>query len=543
MNPSEARRDFLVKGAAAAGAFVAGQALGHAQEQHKDHGEGQTKMPPQAEHTAHQHSATGDVAGEYPRTHPGLGGSVGSPTDRGKLVPGLRTATLPPIPIHAPDLKKLPWKEVNGTKEFHLIAEPIRREILPGVWMDSYGYNGDMPGPTIEINQGDRVRIVLHNKLPEPTTLHLHGFELPNDMDGVPYLVQDPIKPGQQFVYELTVHQEGTFFYHSHEGMQETMGMVGLFIVHPTEPYAPIVDRDFALIAQEFQLRPNSTVPDTLAMEWNFLTFNGRCGPLTTPLLCKLGERVRIRFVNFSVIDHHPLHLHGHTFWVTATEGGRMPETAWYPSNNVLVGVAQAREIEFIANNPGDWIIHCHMFHHMMNSMTSQAGPLVRNNSTPEQMRVRGYPQVMLGMQGSSMEGMQMPGMNMPKKDTNMPGMDMPDKENMPGMDMKKHDMKDMPKEPVPKASGGHDHGKMLDDTSPKPGANGGMEDMAKVEGRREATGMRPGWSMGVEGLSTVIRVLPPDMFDKIMGADPHDGMKMDNMKMKDMKMDGGKQK
>ncbi len=157
---------------------------------------------------------------------------------------------------------------------------------------------------------------------------------------------------------------------------------------HPQATHLPTVDRDFCLIAQEFQLRPNSSVPDTLAMEWNYLSFNGRCGPYTTPMLCKLGERVRIRFVNFSVIDHHPLHLHGHTFWVTGSEGGRIPDPAWVPSNNVLVGVAQAREIEFIANNPGDWILHCHMFHHMMNSMTSQAGPIVRQFSKPNQFKI-----------------------------------------------------------------------------------------------------------------------------------------------------------
>ncbi|OYW11598.1 MAG: hypothetical protein B7Z55_19090 [Planctomycetales bacterium 12-60-4] len=159
-------------------------------------------------------------------------------------------------------------------------------------------------------------------------------------------------------------------------------------------------------------------------MEWNFLSFNGRSGPLTTPLLCKLGERVRIRFLDFSVMDHHPLHLHGHTFWITGTEGGRLPESAWYPSNNVLVAVAQVREVEFIANNPGDWGLHCHMFHHMMNSMSSQAGPMIRDNSTPQQLKVRGYPQVMLGMKMPKMKGMEMPGMDM--NGTDMKGMDMP---------------------------------------------------------------------------------------------------------------------
>ena len=509
MNDPADRRNFLVKGSAAAGLFVAGAARGLAQEIPAGQPvAGPPGNPQNNEHEKHQAEVD---SGEYPRTTVGLGGPVGSPTDRGKLVPGYRDATLPPVPIQAPDLKKLPWKEVNGAKEFHLIAEPVRREILPGVWMDTYGYNGDMPGPTIELNQGDRVRIVVHNRLPEPTTLHLHGLELPNDMDGVPYLNQDPIEPGQEFAYEWTVHQEGTFFYHTHEGMQEALGMVGLFIVYPAKTHEPVVDRDFVLIAQGFQLRPNSTVPDTLSMEWNFLTLNGRSGPLTTPLLCKLGERVRIRFLDFSVMDHHPLHLHGHTFWITGTEGGRLPESAWYPSNNVLVGVAQVREVEFIANNPGDWAMHCHMFHHMMNSMSSQAGPLVRDNSTPEQLKVPGYPQVMLGMK--------MPAANGTKT---------------PGMDMKKHDMKDMPQKKTPlKPNGEADHSKMnmKPEATQKPmagheGMKGmeGMDGTARVEGRREATGMRPGWSMGVEGLFTVVRVLPPELYDKIMGGQEHEG-------------------
>ena len=171
MNDSEDRRSFLAKGAAAAGIFAAGAALGSAQE--KPAGQqkgGPTDKPPNDEHDLHQHPAADSDDGDYPRTHAGLGGPVGSRTDRGKLVAGLRAVTLPPVPIHAPDLKTLPWEEVDGAKEFHLIAEPVRREILPGLWMDTYGYNGDMPGPTIEINQGERVRLVVHNKLPEATT-------------------------------------------------------------------------------------------------------------------------------------------------------------------------------------------------------------------------------------------------------------------------------------------------------------------------------------------------------------------------------------
>jgi FtsP/CotA-like multicopper oxidase with cupredoxin domain len=499
MGDATDRRKFLANGAAVASTFVARVTFAHAQDEVHEHKAVQRDQVQHGQHPSQPaHSATAE-GGEYPRTRPGLGGPVGSATDRGKLVAGLRDATLPPTSVQVPDLKKLSWTEVDGAKEFHLVSEPVRREILPGLWIDTYGYNGDMPGPTIEIDQGDRVRIILHNKLPEATTLHLHGLELPNDMDGIPHVTQNPIEPGHEFAYELTVHQEGTFFYHSHVGMQETMGMMGLFIVHPSKPHSPVVDRDFCLISQEFQIRPNTTVPDTLAMEWNYLTFNGRCGPLTTPLLCKLGERIRIRFVNFSVIDAHPLHLHGHTFWITGTEGGRMPESAWYPSNNVLVGVAQIREVEFIANNPGDWVMHCHMFHHMMNSMTSQAGPLIRTNSTPKQRSIPGFPQIMLGMEMSASQDMEMPGTG------------------MPAMDMKGHDMKKTPKDSPTQSYGEYGRSKNAPNTITRGMQDmSGYEGMAGVEQRPEAQGMRPGWSMGVEGMTTVLRVLPPELYDKI---------------------------
>jgi FtsP/CotA-like multicopper oxidase with cupredoxin domain len=202
-----------------------------------------------------------------------------------------------------------------------------------------------MPGPTIEADQGDRVRIVVHNELPESTGIHWHGLEIPVAMDGVPGLTQPPLPPGGVQVFEFTLHQCGTFFYHSHDGMQDGMGMVGLFLIHPRAAHAPPVDRDFALLIQEWAILPGSSIPNTMSMEFNLFTLNGRAAPYITPLVCKLGERVRIRLVNFSGIDHHPMHLHGMTFWVTGTEGGRIPESAWIPGNTVLVGVAQVREI------------------------------------------------------------------------------------------------------------------------------------------------------------------------------------------------------
>ena len=355
MDQNTTRRDFIRGGTLAAGLLATSAA---------------------AEVAAAEPVAPPPDAKDYPRDHAGPGGPLGSATDRGKLVPGLRKPNEPPVPVATPDLPKLVPQMKDGVKEFFLHATHTRREFLPDAWMDVWGYNDSMPGPTIEVTEGDRVRIVMHNMLPESTILHLHGIEVPNRIDGVHGVTQEPVKPGEKVVYEFTLHQNGTFFYHSHGPMQEGLGMAGLFIIHPRSAYQPVVDHDFALMIQEWAIMPQSTIPNVTSMEFNWFTLNGRSAPYITPLLVRLGSRVRIRFVNMSPIDHHPMHLHGHTFWVTGTEAGRIPETAWIPSNNVLVGVAQAREVEFIANNAGDWVLHCHMFHHMMNHMAVMVGPM-----------------------------------------------------------------------------------------------------------------------------------------------------------------------
>jgi hypothetical protein len=174
-------------------------------------------------------------------------------------------------------------------------------------------------------------------------------------------------------------------------------------------------------------------------------------GPYTTPLVVKLGSRVRIRFLNFSTDDHHPMHLHGHTFWVTGTEGGRIPESAWIPGNTVLVAVSQVREVELVANDPGDWALHCHMFHHMMNHMIAPVGPGSRTRADGRfldpRYKYRGYPQ---------MQGMM---------------------------------------EHFDKAQ------------------------LKKINGRKEVNGMRQMWHMDVQGLFTVVRVLPPDLYDQVMAG------------------------
>ena len=277
--------------------------------------------------------------------------------------------------VQIPDVPKLPWTMERGVKVFHVTAEVVKTQINPMKEIYAWGYNGSVPGPTIEVNEGDRVRIILHNKLPEATTIHWHGLEVPVNMDGVPFISQPMVEPGGTFTYEFTLHQNGTFFYHSHGAMQEMMGMIGLFIIHPKVAHTPHCHKDFGLILQEWALLPNNPVPNSLAMEFNWLTINGKAGPATTPMIVKQGERVRIRMVNLGM-DHHPMHIHGNQFYLTGTEGGRIPESRWFRENTVLVGVAQARDLEFDAVYPGEWMLHCHLPHHMMNQMVSMVGPI-----------------------------------------------------------------------------------------------------------------------------------------------------------------------
>lgn len=149
---------------------------------------------------------------------------MNGPQYLGKLVPGLRESGLAPVPVTTVDGVDLPWKMVNGVKEFDLIVEPVTREFLPGFPMELWGYNGSMPGPTIQAFQGDRVRINVHNRLPEMTTVHWHGLELPNRYDGIPGVTQPPIKPGETFVYEFDLHQSGRFLHHSSEDRVRSTG-------------------------------------------------------------------------------------------------------------------------------------------------------------------------------------------------------------------------------------------------------------------------------------------------------------------------------
>lgn len=546
MSTESDRRKFLLGGAALAG-LAAGSAAAEEQPPAKDD----------------PHAGHGGGGKNYGPTDPG---------DRGKLTPGRRKSGEPPVPVEHPDIGKLPWKMVNGAKEFHLYARHMKWEFLPDQWFDVWSYggkpgpkggssmpgmpgmkaetDGSMPGPTIEVVEGDKVRIVVHNELPEATSMHWHGLDVPAAMDGVMGLTQDPIPPGGMFTYEFELRQNGTFFYHTHVAMQQAMGMVGLFIVHPKAAWDPPVDRDFALILQEWAILPGASVPNTMSMEFNIFTINGRAAPYVTPMVVRQGDRVRIRLVNFSVIDHHPMHMHGMTFWVTGTEAGRLPVTAWVPRNNVLVGVAQAYDIEFVAWNPGDWVLHCHMFHHMMNFMSTMVGPMGGHTTS-------GMP-AGTGMATSMGMLTRGPALNpefgaaLGRGTGENTGSDRAvgtgplmgaggTRPAMPGT--------------AGGQPGGHEgHGGAAGATVPGfPQEMSGMVSYTPNQLRKlnkpETRGMRNGWFVDVEGLTTLVRVLPPDLYDKVVsgkgevapgasvpgsgpgkaaGHEGHGGMKMD---------------
>ncbi len=267
----------------------------------------------------------------------------------------------------------LPWRMNLGVKEFHLVAEPVVREMAPGFKAHLWGYNGQSPGPTIEVVEGDRVRIYVTNKLPEHTSIHWHGQRLPNGMDGVTGLNQPGIQPGKTFVYEFVARRPGTFMYHPHadEMVQMAMGMMGFWITHPKTKHPNIseVDRDFCFLLNAYDIDPGAYTPKIMTMtDFNLWSWNSRIFPGIDSLNVRHNDKVRIRVGNLTMTNH-PIHLHGHEFEVTGTDGGPVPKSARWPEVTTDVAVGQMRQFEFLADEEGDWAFHCHKSHHTMNAM------------------------------------------------------------------------------------------------------------------------------------------------------------------------------
>ena len=238
---------------------------------------------------------------------------------------------------------------VAAVKVYELTARKIQWETSPGVHVEAWTYNDQLPGPQIRVREGDRVRIVLTNELPESTAIHFHGLELPNDQDGVPFITQKPIKPGTKFTYEFTVPNAGSHMYHSHHNSakQVGFGLLGAFVVEPRQPKSiERADVDHVMILNDGM---------------HGYTFNGKSFPATEPIVAKLGQKVRIRFMNEGMMIH-PMHLHGMHMTVISKDGWDVPA----PWKCDTLNVAPGERYDVIVNctNPGTWAFHCHILPH-----------------------------------------------------------------------------------------------------------------------------------------------------------------------------------
>lgn len=348
--------------------------------------------------------------------------------ERENLPPGVAHQDYTPAVM--PNGRTANYKIVNGVKVFHLTAEPIEWEVAKGLKIKTWGYNGSVPGPMIEVCEGDRVRIYVTNKLPAPTSVHWHGVLIMCGMDGVAGVTQPAIPLGETFLYEFIFPDAGTFMYHPHfDGMtQEGMGLTGMILVHKREPDpSKRPDRDFAIMLHEWNIDVGTARPNTLKMDFNVLTMNGKVMPDTEPLVAELGNKVWVRYGNLSAMDHHPIHLHGYSFKIIGSDGGWAEDPSMLlPATTVLVPVGSAKVIEFLANNPGDWIFHCHMTHHTMNQMGHEFPNMVGMQVGDFDQRVRELIPGYMTMGTTGMRDMTKTGMPIPENSIPMLGYDGP---------------------------------------------------------------------------------------------------------------------
>lgn len=288
-------------------------------------------------------------------------------------------------PITAPNLQPatpnseqpLEYRMENGIKVFELTTKAVLWEILEGVKVTAFTYNGSVPGPMIRVTEGDEVKVIVKNDLPEPTTIHWHGVQVPNSMDGVPGVTQEPILPGETFVYQFTAKPAGTFMYHSHyEGDVQVMaGLYAPFIIEPRELEAdpPAVDR--TLMISEWLLKDGYTYAamPMSGMEPNYFTINGKSFPDTSTISVKKGDRVRLRFIGIGQFIH-PMHLHGVPFKIVAIDGFPIPPDMQITRDTVSVAPGERYDIEFVATEPGKWMLHCHILHHTTNNNVEPGG-------------------------------------------------------------------------------------------------------------------------------------------------------------------------
>ena len=267
----------------------------------------------------------------------------------------------------------------NGVKVFALEASVIRWTILPGVTVDAYAFNGQIPGPGIHVREGDHVRIDVRNRLPESTTVHWHGLILPNVMDGPAMITQDPIEAGGLYHYEFVIAQSGTYLYHSHDHVdrQQALGLYGALIIDPAVPDPSLqADHEYTIELQEWLLREGLTFP-AMPMDGaqpNYFTINGRAYPATDTIPMRVGETLKVRFIGSNNGFIHPMHIHGGPFRVVAIDGQTLAPSARYEADTINVGPGQRFDVIWRAREPGKWLIHCHIGHHTTNNNVETHG-------------------------------------------------------------------------------------------------------------------------------------------------------------------------
>jgi FtsP/CotA-like multicopper oxidase with cupredoxin domain len=237
----------------------------------------------------------------------------------------------------------------DGTKQWEITASVIEWETEPGTVLEAYAYNGTVPGPQLHAEVGDKVRIILHNELPVPTTIHSHGLYVPNAMDGVPVISQPAVMPGESFTYEFTLRNAGSHMYHSHfmADHQVPMGLLGAFVV--TDPNAtdePTADIDYTMILNDGPLG---------------FTLNGKGFPATEPIVATQGQTIRVRYMNEG-LQIHPMHLHGIRQQVIAKDGYLLPDPHY--EDTVLVAPGERIDVLVEATELGVWAFHCHILTH-----------------------------------------------------------------------------------------------------------------------------------------------------------------------------------
>jgi len=280
--------------------------------------------------------------------------------DMGAPTPAAGEPAGPPAAREAPyGTTPLPYTMDGDVKVFHLTAAPVRWRTDDTHTMEAWAYNGQVPGPVIRARVGERIRVVLLNRLPEPTTIHWHGVNLPIGQDGVPGISQDPVEPGERFTYEFTLRAPGLAMYHPHFNTlaQQTKGLYGTLVVDPAEGPDPDVTEVFQILSEG---------------GGQFL-INGRSFPSTDAYRVRKGERVLVRTVNLGEMDH-PMHLHGFLFNVVGVDGGQVPPAAQYPRYTQNVAPGEAYDLEFTPNELGTWLFHCHILSHVTGPGGTDAG-------------------------------------------------------------------------------------------------------------------------------------------------------------------------